>query len=206
MPMYAWTGRLRPPKRRSSPKTSYSESGGASSRARAVRTAAGTVSSMSSSSDAARTTRNMSARSAGRGPMWRSANSSCVAAIGWLLVLVLLQKCLVGGGIHQLRQLVWIAGLDLNHPTAVVGVLVHVLGRILQRGVDLHDFARNRSQKIRYGLQRFHRTDRLVLLEHFTFARQIDLRDVAKLVHGELGDAHGHQVVFGTGPFVVFRE
>ncbi len=60
---------------------------------------AGRVCSISSSSEDARTTRNMSARSAGRGPMWRRRNSSCVvAAMVRLLVLVLFQKRLVGGG------------------------------------------------------------------------------------------------------------
>ena len=91
-------------------------------------------------------------------------------------------------GVEQRAGLAGLGELEHDHPAAV-RIGVDRLRLVLQRGVDLDDFAGDRRVQLRDRLDRFDGAERLALLERGADLRQLDVDDVAELLLRVVGDA-----------------
>ena len=93
--------------------------------------------------------------------------------------------------------------LHHDHPAVPVGIAVHRLGLLHQRGIDLHDLAGERREEIGDRLDRLHHAERLHPRDLGADLRELDEDDVAELLLGERRDADPRPVALDLGPLVL---
>src|SRR5215208_3626994 len=91
---------------------------------------------------------------------------------------------------------------ELDDPTLSVRVLVDVLGRIFEGGVDLDDLAAHRGVEVRYGLDALDGTEGFAGVEGSSLVRQFEEDDVAEFVLGVIRDAYGRGIALYADPLV----
>src|SRR5881628_2082815 len=170
---------------------------------------AGMASSISASREAAPIAFSIASRSSASGPMWRLSNDSksntmsgpmakaCATSRGHLYEVFVLR------GVEERAGFTGAGQLDDDHPVAV-RILVHCLGLVLERGVDLDDFTGDRRVQLRDGLDRFDGPEGLPLLQLGADFRQLDVHHVAKLLLRIVGDPDLAPVAGELDPLVVF--
>ncbi|VTR69398.1 hypothetical protein DESC_740137 [Desulfosarcina cetonica] len=96
-----------------------------------------------------------------------------------------------------------IAGLDFQHPAALVRIGIDQFGLVGQGRIDGRDFATHRHVQLGYGLDRFDGTELIALGEAAAHLGQFHEDHVTQLVLGVVGNTDAHHLANGFGPFVV---
>src|SRR5215210_7478480 len=130
-----------------------------------------------------------------------SRRSASVAEVYRLIALG--EGGLVGGRIHQLLHLVYVRKADLDHPSAAVGILVDLLGRVGERLVDLDDLARQWRDDVRDRLHGLDLGVGLVLGDLGADRRRVEEHDLPELLLGVPGDPERRRVALDARPVVL---
>src|SRR5215204_6819126 len=115
-------------------------------------------------------------------------------------VLASEKVCLLRFLLHDLlvlfggEEVGFVCGPELDDPALTVGILVDVLGRIFESGVDLDDLAADRGVQVGDGLDALDGAEGLAGVEGSSLVRQLDEDDVAQFVLGVIRDAYGRGV------------
>src|SRR5882724_1736729 len=188
---------------------------------RAMRIAAGTVSSTSWASEERPRTPSIWATSASLGPRCRrtkvsvGARGSAISAISAILaagagfaiagLLATLHVLLIFFGIHQLFQIGGGGEADTDEPPLAMGILVEQL-RVLDHGVvDLQHLAGDRGVDLGHRLDRLDGPELVAGVEDLPGLRQLDEDHLAQLLLRELGDADDTDVTVDLHPLVLPR-
>src|SRR5712691_10933456 len=111
-------------------------------------------------------------------------------------------KFFVIGGGKQPVSVPWVFGFDANHPGAV-SIVVDLLRRGGQGLIYGDHFAGNRREDLRNRFHRFYGAKALALSELAADFGKLDKHDVAKLLLGIAGNAHGGSFAVNFYPFVL---
>src|ERR1700674_4731828 len=134
----------------------------------------------------------------------RSASAFGRYVTGRSLVGLALHERVVGLLVEQLGII--FHGSQLDDPALSVGVLVDVLGVILQFLVDLRPLAPNRAVEIGGRLYRFDDAKPGAGIELLPNRRQLEIDDIAKLRLGIFADPHRRRVAIFLDPLVGLSE
>src|ERR1700674_145102 len=134
----------------------------------------------------------------------RSASAFGRYVTGRSLVGLALHERVVGLLVEQLG--IVLDGAELDDPALAVGVLVDVLGMILQFLVDLRHLAPHWAVQIGGRLHRFDHAEPGARVERLANRRQLEIDDIAELRLGIFADPHRRRVAIFLDPLVGLSE